>query len=35
VLTGLLKKILPENYSCKIYNVNNMKTLETLLKEIA
>ncbi|MDO9566859.1 MAG: ACP S-malonyltransferase [Candidatus Desulfaltia sp.] len=35
VLTGLLKKILPENYPCKIYNVNNMKTLETFLKEIA
>ncbi|MDI6688634.1 MAG: ACP S-malonyltransferase [Desulfobacterales bacterium] len=35
VLAGLLKKILPENYPGKIYNVNNMKTLETFLKEIA
>ena len=35
VLTGLLKKILPENYPCKIYNVNNMKTLERFLHEVA
>ncbi|MEA3414727.1 MAG: ACP S-malonyltransferase [Thermodesulfobacteriota bacterium] len=34
-LTGLLKKILPEDYPCKIYNVNNMKTLEVFLKEVA
>ncbi|HUV51181.1 MAG TPA: ACP S-malonyltransferase [Anaerolineae bacterium] len=34
VLAGLLKKILPENYPCKIYNINNMKTLEAFLKEI-
>ena len=35
VLTGLLKKILPEDYPCKIYNVNNMKTLERFLHEVA
>lgn len=35
VLTGLLKKILPEDYPCKIYNVNNMKTLEKFLQEVA
>ncbi len=35
VLTGLLKKILPEDYHCKIYNVSNMKTLERFLKEVA
>ncbi len=35
VLTGLLKKILPEDYPCKIYNVNNMKTLERFLQEVA
>ncbi|MCK4468627.1 MAG: ACP S-malonyltransferase [Desulfobacterales bacterium] len=34
VLTGLLKKILPEDYPCKIYNVNNMKTLERFLQEV-
>jgi len=35
VLTGLLKKILPRDYPCKIYNVNDMKSLERFLKEIA
>ncbi|MBU4344787.1 MAG: ACP S-malonyltransferase [Proteobacteria bacterium] len=35
VLAGLLKKILPEDYPCKIYNVNNMKTLERFLQEVA
>ena len=35
VLAGLLKKILPKDYPCKIYNINNMKTLEAFLKEIA
>ncbi len=34
VLTGLLKKILPKDYPCKIYNVNSMKQLERFLKEI-
>ena len=33
VLTGLLKKILPKDYPCKIYNVNNMKSIERFLKE--
>ncbi|MFC1814633.1 ACP S-malonyltransferase [Thermodesulfobacteriota bacterium] len=35
VLTGLLKKILPSDYAGKIYNVNNMKTLENFFKEMA
>jgi [acyl-carrier-protein] S-malonyltransferase len=34
VLTGLLKKILPKDYPCKIYNVNNMKGLEKFFKEV-
>jgi [acyl-carrier-protein] S-malonyltransferase len=33
VLTGLLKKILPKDYPCEIYNVNNMKSLERFFKE--
>jgi [acyl-carrier-protein] S-malonyltransferase len=33
VLTGLLDKILPENYPHKIYNINTMKTLEVFLEE--
>lgn len=33
VLTGLIKKILPKDYPCKIYNVNSMKQLERFLKE--
>jgi [acyl-carrier-protein] S-malonyltransferase len=33
VLTGLIKKILPKDYPCKIYTVNNMKQLERFLKE--
>ncbi|MBL7180584.1 MAG: ACP S-malonyltransferase [Pseudomonadota bacterium] len=33
VLTGLLKKILPKDYPCKIFNVNNMKSLESYFKE--
>ena len=33
VLTGLLKKILPKDYPCKIYRVNNMKNLEQFFKE--
>ena len=35
VLTGLMKKILPPDYPCKLYNINNMKTLEIFLKEMA
>ena len=34
VLTGLLKKILPKDYPCKIYNVNDMKHLEKFFKEV-
>ena len=34
VLSGMLKKILPKTYPSKTYNVNNMKTLEALLKDI-
>jgi [acyl-carrier-protein] S-malonyltransferase len=33
VLTGLLKKILPKDYPCQIFNVNDMKALEHFLKE--
>ena len=31
VLAGLLKKILPNDYPCKVYNVNNLKNLERFL----
>ena len=34
VLAGLLKKILPEDYPGKIYNVANMKQLEKFMSEI-
>lgn len=33
VLTGLIKKILPKEYPCKIYTVNSMKQLERFLKK--
>ncbi|MBW1833721.1 MAG: ACP S-malonyltransferase [Deltaproteobacteria bacterium] len=33
VLTGLLKKILPDNYPCRIYNINSLKNMEKFLKE--
>jgi [acyl-carrier-protein] S-malonyltransferase len=33
VLAGLLKKTLPKNYAGKIYNVSNMKQLETFLRD--
>jgi len=33
VLTGLLKKILPKDYPCQIFNVGSMKDLERFLKE--
>jgi [acyl-carrier-protein] S-malonyltransferase len=33
VLSGILKKILPEDYEAKIYNVGNMKQLERYLHE--
>ena len=35
VLTGLLRKILPKDYGAKIYNVNNIKTLEKFLDDMA
>lgn len=35
VLAGLLKKILPPDYPCRIFNVGDMRTLETFLKEMA
>jgi [acyl-carrier-protein] S-malonyltransferase len=35
VLTGLLKKILPKDYPCRIFNVNSLKSLEQFLKETA
>jgi [acyl-carrier-protein] S-malonyltransferase len=35
VLTGLLKKIVPQNYDHKVYTVSNMKTLETLISELS
>ena len=34
VLTGLLKKILPKDYPCQIFNVNDMKALEQFINEI-
>ena len=33
VLAGLLKKILPPDYSAKIYNISNMKQLEKFMNE--
>ena len=33
VLTGLLKKILPDDYPCHIYNINSLKNMERFLKE--
>ena len=33
VLAGMLRKILPSDYPAKVYNVNNMKTLEKFFKE--
>lgn len=35
VLSGILKKILPQDYPGEIYNVSNMKQLEKFLNEIA
>lgn len=34
VLAGLLKKILPKDYPCKIYNISSMRRLEQFFKEI-
>ncbi len=33
VLTGLAKKILPKDYPCKIYNINDMKSFERFYNE--
>ena len=33
VLAGMLRKILPSDYPAKVYNVNNMKTLEKFFKD--
>ena len=34
VLTGLLKKILPKDYPCKIYAINSLKSYENFIKEV-
>jgi len=34
VLTGLVRKIVPRDYPCQVYNVNNMKTFEKFLKDV-
>jgi [acyl-carrier-protein] S-malonyltransferase len=34
VLTGLLKKIKPTDFPCKIYNISSLQTLEVFLKEV-
>lgn len=34
VLAGLLKKILPQDYPCKIHNISSMRRLEQFFKEI-
>lgn len=34
VLTGLLKKILPKDYPCKIYTINSLKSYENFVKEV-
>jgi [acyl-carrier-protein] S-malonyltransferase len=35
VLAGLLKKIIPVDYDHQVFNVNDMKTLETLVSEVS
>ncbi|BBO83755.1 malonyl CoA-acyl carrier protein transacylase [Desulfosarcina ovata subsp. sediminis] len=35
VLAGLLKKIVPTDYEHRIFNVNNMKTVETLISALS
>jgi [acyl-carrier-protein] S-malonyltransferase len=35
VLTGLLKKIVPEDYEYTVFAVGNMKTLETMISELS
>lgn len=34
VLTGLLKKILPKDYPCKIYSINSLKSYDSFIKEV-
>ncbi|MBU1398003.1 MAG: ACP S-malonyltransferase, partial [Proteobacteria bacterium] len=34
VLTGLLKKILPKDYPCKIYAINSLKSYDNFVKEV-
>jgi [acyl-carrier-protein] S-malonyltransferase len=34
VLTGLLKKNLPKDYPCQIFNINNMKSVDKLFSSI-
>ena len=34
VLTGLVRKIVPRDYPCEVYNVNNLKTFEKFLQEV-
>lgn len=33
VLTGLLKKIIPQHYPCTLYNINTLKSFEAFVKE--
>jgi [acyl-carrier-protein] S-malonyltransferase len=35
VLTGLLKKIVPQEYEHRVFGVSNMKTLDTLISELS
>jgi [acyl-carrier-protein] S-malonyltransferase len=35
VLTGLLKKIVPQDYNHKVFAVSNLKSLETLISELS
>ena len=34
VLSGLLKKTLPTDYPCKIYNINSLKRFEQFMNEV-
>jgi len=34
VLTGLLKKIRPTDYDCRVYNVGDLKALDAFLKDV-
>jgi [acyl-carrier-protein] S-malonyltransferase len=35
VLTGLARKIVPKDYPCEVYNVNDKESLEAFLKSVA